>query len=107
MKDWRVWGPRVAAPAAFLLAATAGVIAVRSANSGDSAPPAVTTTTAVSETTPVSPPPPGLEQFHIVRSGDTLATIAEENGTTVERLLELNPGIDPVALPVGARVRVA
>jgi LysM repeat protein len=41
-----------------------------------------------------------------VRSGDTLATIAEANGTTVERLLELNPGIDPVALPVGARVRV-
>lgn len=103
--DWRVWAPRVAAPAAFLLAATAGVLAVRSAGSEDSTPPAVATSTATTETT--SSPPPGLEQFHIVREGDTLATIAEENGTTVERLLELNPGIDPVALPVGARIRVA
>jgi LysM repeat protein len=105
VNDWRVWGPRVAAPAAFLLAATAGVLAVRSANSEDSTPPPVATPTAAPETT--APTPRGLEQFHIVREGDTLATIAEENGTTVERLLELNPGIDPVALPVGARIRVA
>jgi LysM repeat protein len=103
--QWRVWGPRIAAPAAFLLAVTAGVLAVRSAGDGGPAtPPAATTTRQ-----PVAPPPllPDTpERFHIVREGDTLATIAEANGTTVERLLELNPGIDPVALPVGARVRV-
>jgi LysM repeat protein len=102
--DWRVWGPRIAAPAAFLLAVTAGVLAARSAADGEPSPPAVTTTRF-----PVSPPPPSPEtpaRFHVVRGGDTLATIAEANGTTVERLLELNPGIDPVALPVGARIRV-
>jgi LysM repeat protein len=103
--EWRVWGPRIAAPAAFLLAATAGVLAARSAGDGDPATPPAATTTRV----PIAPQPPSLptpERFHIVRSGDTLATIAEANGTTVERLLELNPGIDPVALPVGARIRV-
>ena len=103
--DWRVWGPRIAAPAALLLAATAGVLAARSAADGEpSTPPAATTTRF-----PIAPPPPSPvtpARFHIVRGGDTLATIAEANGTTVERLLELNPGIDPVALPVGSRIRV-
>jgi LysM repeat protein len=41
-----------------------------------------------------------------VRSGDTLASIAEKFGTSVDRLLELNPGIDPTALRVGQSVRV-
>ena len=105
-RDWRVWGPRVAAPAAFLLAATIGVLAVRSATQDEPAapppPPATDVPTAPPPNAPTTP-----ARFHIVRSGDTLATIAEANDTTVERLLELNPGIDPVALPVGARIRVA
>jgi LysM repeat protein len=41
-----------------------------------------------------------------VRSGDTLATIAERFGTTVDELLVLNPGIDPHALRVGQPLRV-
>ena len=41
-----------------------------------------------------------------VRSGDTLAVIAERLGTTVDRLMELNPGIDPQALRVGQSIRV-
>ena len=102
--DWRVWGPRIAAPAAFLLAVTIGVLAVRGAQDSSPATPATTATS------PIAPPPPASNlppRFHIVRSGDTLATIADANDTTVERLLELNPGIDPVALPVNARVRVS
>jgi LysM repeat protein len=102
--QWRVWGPRIAAPAAFLLAVTAGVLAVRSAGDGEPATPPAATTTRLPSAPPPSPETP--ERFHIVREGDTLATIAEANGTTVERLLELNPGVDPVALPVGARIRV-
>ena len=42
-----------------------------------------------------------------VRSGDTLAVIAERFGTSVDRLMELNPGIDPQALRVGQPIRVA
>jgi LysM repeat protein len=41
-----------------------------------------------------------------VRSGDTLGVIAERLGTTVDRLVELNPGIDPQALRVGQPIRV-
>ena len=41
-----------------------------------------------------------------VRSGDTLAGIAERFGTSVDRLMELNPGIDPQALRVGQPIRV-
>jgi LysM repeat protein len=41
-----------------------------------------------------------------VRSGDTLGTIADRFGTTVDQLLVLNPGIDPRALRVGQRLRV-
>ncbi len=42
-----------------------------------------------------------------VRSGDTLGTIAERFGTTVDGLLALNPGIDPRALRVGETLRVS
>jgi LysM repeat protein len=41
-----------------------------------------------------------------VRSGDTLAAIAGRFGTTVDRLMELNPGIDPQALRVGQPIRI-
>ena len=41
-----------------------------------------------------------------VRSGDTLGSIADRFGTTVDRLMELNPGIDPRALRVGQPIRV-
>jgi LysM repeat protein len=42
----------------------------------------------------------------MVKSGDTLEAIAARHGTSVERLLELNPEIDPVALTIGQRIRV-
>jgi LysM repeat protein len=41
-----------------------------------------------------------------VRSGDTLASIAEKFGTTVDLLMELNPGVDPTALRVGMPIHV-
>ncbi len=41
-----------------------------------------------------------------VRRGDTLGVIAERFGTSVERLMLLNPGIDPQALRVGQPIRV-
>ena len=44
--------------------------------------------------------------FVEVESGGTLDQIALDNDTTVEALLELNPGLDPTALQVGQRIRV-
>jgi LysM repeat protein len=44
--------------------------------------------------------------MYVVQSGDTLGGIAAKTGTTVARLLQLNPGINPTALRVGQRIRV-
>ena len=43
-------------------------------------------------------------KFYTVRRGDTLFIIAGNNGTTVERLLELNPDIEPDNLQIGQRI---
>ena len=88
---------RIAAPAAFLLAATIAVLLVRSGlREGDA--PAVADNPPVAVTT--------SEQTVVVRAGDTLEAIAARYGTTVAALRELNPGLDPVGLAVGSRIRV-
>jgi LysM repeat protein len=45
-------------------------------------------------------------QTVVVQPGDTLAQIAEDNGVTVERIEQLNPEIDPQALPSGATLKL-
>jgi len=112
----RLWLARLAAPAALLLAATVAVLLVRSAlESGESSRTATTTAPAVTTrpaTTRAQPPPrtkttrAATAQFYRVRPGDTLETIAEQYGTTVEELLTLNPDVDPVELSIGERIRV-
>jgi LysM repeat protein len=102
---------RVAAPLAFLVLATLGIVAVRSAlNESPSTRPATTQTVATTapETDTATTETTGTTegQFYRVQAGDTLESIASRSGTTVERLLELNPGIDPVALRIGQRIRV-
>ena len=126
--------PRFAAPLAFLLAATIGILLVRSAmNAGDE--PAGTAATPAEERTETasrgrrnrprqSPPPPPAASppaaetaetataedeeatYYTVQAGDTLDGIAIDHGTTVEALLDLNPGIDPRELRVDQRIRV-
>ena len=102
----------MAAPLAFLVLATLGVVAVRAAlEEENSANPATVTVTTTAGTTQAEQPAAGTTttgrgKFYRVQSGDTLELIAEEHGTTVEALLELNPGIDPVALRIGQRIRV-
>lgn len=95
---------RVAAPLAFLLAATIAVLLIRSALEEPAKPradlPRVTQTVRTvteTETAPV---------IHVVKRGDTLEAIASKYRTTVERLLELNADVDPVALTIGQRIRV-
>ena len=112
----RLWLARVAAPAALLAAATVAVLLVRSAlDSADSARTTTTPTVAVTtrpastqaETQPATRTTTApAAQFYRVRSGDTLETIADQYGTTVEELLTLNPDVDPVELAIGERIRV-
>lgn len=42
--------------------------------------------------------------FWVVEPGDTLFLIARSTGTTVEKLLELNPGINPRNLQAGQTI---
>lgn len=100
---------RVAAPLAFLVLATLGIVAVRSAlNESPSTRPATTTVATTPTETAATETTATTEEgtFYRVQAGDTLESIASRSGTTVERLLELNPGIDPVALRIGQRIRV-
>jgi LysM repeat protein len=87
---------RVAAPVAFLVAMTIAVLVVRSGLREDE--PA---------TRPAATAPQTGATTVVVRAGDTLEGIAQTTGTTVDAILRLNPGIDPEALRVGQRVRVA
>ena len=43
---------------------------------------------------------------YTVQTGDTLGAIAEKTGVSVERLLVLNPELDPQALVAGQRIRL-
>jgi LysM repeat protein len=99
---------RVAAPLALLLAATVLVLLVRSAlDEPETARPATTAlpATTTAETQTGSEPAPAA-RYYVVKSGDTLEAIAARHDTSVERLLELNPDVDPVALTIGQRIRV-
>jgi LysM repeat protein len=119
---------RLAAPAAFLLAATVAILLVRSAlNSDDATVPATTgrstlaeagrqptesapATTAPATTPAVTTAPTATAaepEFYVIEAGDTLESVADQYGTTVEELLVLNPDVDPVSLTIGQRIRVS
>ena len=87
------------------------VLLIQSAlESGDDTSTTTTPTVATSPPSAAPTPPPAVtgadRRFYRVRSGDTLETIAEQYGTTVEVLLVLNPDVDPVELTIGERIRV-
>ena len=43
---------------------------------------------------------------YVVRTGDTLGSIAEKTGVSVEKLQELNPELDPQALVSGQKIKL-
>jgi LysM repeat protein len=102
------WFIRYAMPASLLMFATVAILLARP--SYESAIAASSLQRPAPATSPVVPREARTRSArasaYSVRSGDTLGTIAERFGTTVEHLLVLNPGIDPRALRVGQPVRV-
>jgi LysM repeat protein len=108
----RATAAHFAAPAAFLLVVTIAVLLVRSSlHHTPSQPAPVTASSRVTTTQTTSGTGAGgrtvqAARYYSVRSGDTLGSIAYRFRTTVERLLALNPGIQPTALRIGQRVRV-
>ncbi|MBA4181901.1 MAG: hypothetical protein C0506_15025 [Anaerolinea sp.] len=61
--------------------------------------PSGTASPAASQTADASPT--AGPRTHTVKAGETLGAIAIANGTTVEAILALNPGITPETLPIG------
>jgi len=49
----------------------------------------------------VSAAPKEARTLYIVQHGDTLYSIAKDNGITLGKLVEANPGVDPKTLSVG------
>jgi hypothetical protein len=43
---------------------------------------------------------------YTIKANDTLSGIAEAHGTTVDRLLELNPELDPQGLVAGQKIKL-
>jgi LysM repeat protein len=104
------WGARLLAPAAFLLAATVAILLIRAgldndSNPGATRPAATTTRPARTQPTTRRQPAPNRRTYTI-QEGDTLDQVAFDHNTTVERLLQLNPTIDPTSLQVGQRIVV-
>ncbi len=91
MPRWR----RYAAPGAFLLVVTIGVLLIRPALRDDGP------TQKPSPTTEVRP-----RAYYRVRAGDTFSSIAATHGLTVAKLERLNPGVSSTSLFIGQRIRV-
>ena len=99
---------RFAAPVAFLAAVTIGALVVRAGLEHGKHPGQTPTTTvaAKTKTTRTHHHKKGQVQTYTVQSGDTFGSIAIKTGTTVSRLEQLNPDVDPTALRVGEKIRV-
>jgi LysM repeat protein len=110
------WGARLLAPAAFFTAVTVLVMVVQSSLSQETqnSNPGVAATNTVTEETATGPTTattttttgPGDRRFYRIQTGDTLEAIALRFNTTVDDLLQLNPGIDANALTPGQRIRI-
>ena len=56
--------------------------------------------------TTTTPEPNVSGAFYTVKTGDTLAGIADQVGVPVTRLQELNPDLDPQTLVSGQKIRI-
>jgi LysM repeat protein len=110
---------RYGAPAAFLAAVTIAVLLVKAGLSGGDggttvgALPPTTSTTTAATTTPklvltgtTTATTTAAGQYYVIQSGDTLGSVAAKYNTTVEKVMALNPGVDPTSLHIGQRIRV-
>jgi LysM repeat protein len=99
---------RWAAPVAFLAAVTIGALVVRAGFQHGKHHTNTPTTTVASKRkqTQGHAHAPHRVQSYTIQSGDTLGSIASKTGSSVARLMQLNPGIDPRALRVGQKIRV-
>jgi LysM repeat protein len=104
---YRTWVYRIAAPAAFFLAATILVVLIERGLNDSQTPTTVLPTTSAPDTTTTAGTTTSKKKIYRVKAGDTLESIAAKFDTTVDDLLALNPNVDPLALSPGQKIRVA
>jgi LysM repeat protein len=104
---------RLLAPAAlaatflalFIVLGTGGGESETPAGSGENEP-AATTPASQSSKTETTPKKSSSSKRYTVKPGDTPSSIAEDAGISLDRLLELNPDIDPQALSPGQKLKL-
>jgi LysM repeat protein len=97
---------------AFLILVTSGGSDDEPAGAVDRPARSTTTTKKKAGRTPAtqrtaSPTPNAGKRFVKVKAGDTPTSIAEAAGITADRLLELNPSVDPGSLKPGQTLKLA
>jgi LysM repeat protein len=103
---------RLLAPISLAVFVLALLIVIASSGTDDSSNSGGTSITqqqndqvsTTGDTTTTEPTVSG--KFYTVKTGDTLAAIAEQVGVPVTRLQELNPDLDPQALVSGQKIRI-
>jgi LysM repeat protein len=100
---------RLLAPLALVLVTLAFVAVVLTSRSGDGsggpAKHASRQTTSATRTAKTARRKP-RKATYTVKTGDTLAGIADKTGVSVGRLQELNPALDPQALVSGQTIKL-
>lgn len=97
-----VW--TIVAPVALLgVFALAVLLVVQTLGEPAPAPAPIAAATPAAETAAIDPSAPVTYR---IRKGDTLSTIAERYGVPEDVIRELNPGLDPLALIPGERIRL-
>ncbi len=104
------WGTRLLAPLALIAVAFVVFLLVSSFLGGDDgmSEPASPTTATTPEKAKKSEASGGEDapKTYAVQSGDSLSTIAEQFGLSVEKLQALNPDADPDALIEGEELKL-
>lgn len=90
---------RLLAPVALVAFAAALVLVIATSGGHPSSPSAGSTSKTGAHGRPV-------RATYVVKSGDTLSKISARTGIPVERLEELNPDLDPVAIVPGQRIKL-
>jgi LysM repeat protein len=89
---------------AIVLGSGGGGSSGTSKQSGTTTQAGRTSTTSKQKTTTTQAK--GGKSTYTVKVGDTLGGIAQSTGVPVEKLLELNPDLDPQALVSGQKVKL-
>ena len=100
------WVPRVLAPLALILALIAVVVVVTGSTSIDDDAPDETTTSSSKGAHDGQGDGAETPKTYVVEEGDSYGIIAEKFGVSVERLVRLNPDLDPQTLNPGDEVKI-